>query len=55
MCPESKLRKLVEERGTHVGVVAQLLNLDMTEVEKALRRHSAAKKKAADNAPTHRQ
>src|SRR5271166_2099612 len=37
VCPEAKLRKLVKNM-IYVGVVAQLLNLDMTEVEKALRK-----------------
>ena len=35
VCPEAKLRKLVKNM-VYVGVVAQLLNLDMAEVEKAL-------------------
>jgi len=47
VCPESKLRKLVKNM-IYVGVVAQLLNLDMTEVEKALRKQFAKKVKAAD-------
>ena len=47
VCPESKLRKLVRNM-VYVGVVAQLLNLDMAEVEKALRKQFATKKKAAD-------
>jgi 2-oxoglutarate ferredoxin oxidoreductase subunit alpha len=47
VCPESKLRKLVKNM-VYVGVVAKLLNLDMTEVEKALRKQFATKKKAAD-------
>jgi 2-oxoglutarate ferredoxin oxidoreductase subunit alpha len=46
-CPEAKLRKLVKNM-IYVGVVAQLLNLDMTEVEKALRKQFAKKVKAAD-------
>jgi 2-oxoglutarate ferredoxin oxidoreductase subunit alpha len=46
-CPESKLRKLVKNM-VYVGVVARLLNLDMTEVEKALRKQFAKKVKAAD-------
>ena len=37
VCPESKLRKLVRNM-VYVGVVARLLNLDMAEVEKALRK-----------------
>ncbi len=47
VCAESKLRKLVRNM-VYVGVVAQLLNLDMQEVEKALRRQFAKKVKAAD-------
>jgi 2-oxoglutarate/2-oxoacid ferredoxin oxidoreductase subunit alpha len=47
VCPESKLRKLVKNM-VYVGVVAQLLNLDMVEVEKALRKQFAKKVKAAD-------
>jgi len=47
VCPESKLRKLVKNM-VYVGVVAKLLSLDMAEVEKALRKQFATKKKAAD-------
>src|ERR1700757_201433 len=47
VCPESKLRKLVRNM-VYVGVVAKLLNLDMTEVEKALRKQFAKKVKAAE-------
>jgi len=47
VCPEAKLRKLVKNM-IYVGVVAQLLKLDMAEVEKALRKQFATKKKAAD-------
>jgi 2-oxoglutarate ferredoxin oxidoreductase subunit alpha len=47
VCPESKLRKLVRNM-VYVGVVARLLNLDMTEVEKALRKQFAKKVKAAE-------
>ena len=47
VCPESKLRKLVKNM-IYVGVVAQLLNLDMAEVEKALRKQFAKKVKAAE-------
>ncbi|HTV65834.1 MAG TPA: 2-oxoacid:acceptor oxidoreductase subunit alpha [Bryocella sp.] len=47
VCLESKLRKLVKNM-VYVGVVAKLLNLDMTEVEKALRKQFARKVKAAD-------
>ncbi len=47
VCPESKLRKLVRNM-VYVGVVARLLNLDMKEVEKALRKQFAKKVKAAE-------
>jgi 2-oxoglutarate/2-oxoacid ferredoxin oxidoreductase subunit alpha len=47
VCPESKLRKLVRNM-VYVGVVAKLLNLDMTEVENALRKQFAKKVKAAE-------
>jgi 2-oxoglutarate ferredoxin oxidoreductase subunit alpha len=47
VCPEAKLRKLVKNM-IYVGVVAQLLNLDMTEVERALRKQFKKKQKAAD-------
>jgi len=47
VCPESKLRKLVKNM-VYVGVVAKLLNLDMAEVEKALRKQFAKKLKAAE-------
>ncbi len=47
VCPESKLRKLVKNM-VYVGVVARLLNLDMAEVEKALRKQFAKKVKAAE-------
>jgi len=47
VCPESKLRKLVKNM-VYVGVVARLLNLDMAEVEKALRKQFARKVKAAE-------
>src|ERR1700685_4663088 len=47
VCPESKLRKLVRNM-VYVGVVAKLLNLDMVEVEKALRKQFAKKVKAAE-------
>src|SRR5437868_15217322 len=47
VCPEAKLRKLVKNM-IYVGVVAQLLNLDMKEVEKALRKQFKKKQKAAD-------
>ena len=47
VCPEAKLRKLVKNM-IYVGILAQLLSLDMAEVEKALRKQFATKKKAAD-------
>ncbi len=47
VCPEAKLRKLVRNM-IYVGVVAQLLAIDLTEVEKAVRRQFAKKQKAAD-------
>jgi len=46
-CPEAKLRKLVKNM-IYVGVVAQLLQIDMTAVEAALRKQFAKKTKAAD-------
>jgi 2-oxoglutarate ferredoxin oxidoreductase subunit alpha len=47
VCPEAKLRKLVRNM-IYVGVVAQLLAMDLTAVEKAVRRQFAKKQKAAD-------
>jgi len=47
VCPEAKLRKLVRNM-IYVGVVAKLLELDMIEVEKALRKQFAKKVKAAN-------
>jgi 2-oxoglutarate ferredoxin oxidoreductase subunit alpha len=47
VCPDAKLRKLVKNM-IYVGVVAQLLSLDMAEVEKALRKQFKKKQKAAD-------
>jgi 2-oxoglutarate ferredoxin oxidoreductase subunit alpha len=47
VCPEAKLRKLVKNM-IYVGVVAQLLGIDMSEVEKALRKQFAKKVKAAE-------
>ena len=43
VCPESKLRKLVRNM-VYVGVVAQLIGLEMAEVEKALRASSSRKR-----------
>src|SRR5256885_11055829 len=47
VCPEAKLRKLVKTM-TYVGVVAKLLEIDMAEVEKAIRKQFAKKVKAAN-------
>jgi 2-oxoglutarate/2-oxoacid ferredoxin oxidoreductase subunit alpha len=47
VCPEAKLRKLVRNM-VYVGAVAQLLAMDLTVVEKAVRRQFAKKQKAAD-------
>ena len=47
VCPEAKLRKLVKNM-IYVGVVAKLLDLDTTEIEKALRKQFAKKVKAAN-------
>src|SRR5277367_4186712 len=46
-CPEAKLRKLVKNM-IYVGVVAKLLNMDLSGVETALRQQFAKKQKAAD-------
>lgn len=47
VCPEAKLRKLVKNM-IYVGVLAKLLEIDMAEVEKALRKQFAKKVKAAN-------
>src|SRR6266576_3194642 len=47
VCPEAKLRKLVKNM-IYVGVVAQVLGIDMAEVEKAIRKQFARKAKAAE-------
>ncbi len=47
VCPEAKLRKLVKNM-IYVGVAAQLLNLNMSDVEASLRKQFAKKVKAAD-------
>jgi 2-oxoglutarate ferredoxin oxidoreductase subunit alpha len=47
VCPEAKLRKLVKNM-IYVGVVAQLLEIDPAEVEKAIRKQFAKKVKAAN-------
>ena len=47
VCPEAKLRKLVKNM-IYVGVVAKLLDIEMPEVEKAIRKQFAKKLKAAN-------
>jgi len=47
VCPEAKLRKLVKDM-VYVGVVAQLLEIEMAEVEIAIRKQFATKVKAAN-------
>jgi 2-oxoglutarate ferredoxin oxidoreductase subunit alpha len=47
VCPEAKLRKLVKNM-IYVGVIAQLLSIDMAEIEKAIRKQFAKKVKAAN-------
>jgi 2-oxoglutarate/2-oxoacid ferredoxin oxidoreductase subunit alpha len=47
VCPEAKLRKLVKNM-IYVGVLAQLIEIDMAEVEKAIRKQFAKKVKAAN-------
>src|ERR1700747_937258 len=47
VCPEAKLRKLVKNM-VYVGVVANLLTIEMVEVEKAIRKQFAKKAKAAN-------
>jgi 2-oxoglutarate/2-oxoacid ferredoxin oxidoreductase subunit alpha len=47
VCPEAKLRKLVKNM-VYVGVVAQLLDIELATVETAVRRQFAKKQKAAD-------
>src|SRR2546421_8360961 len=47
VCPEAKLRKLVKNM-VYVGVVAKLLEIEMGEVEKAIRKQFATKAKAAN-------
>jgi len=46
VCPEAKLRKLIKNM-IYVGVAAQLLEVDFSEVEKAIRKQFATKAKAA--------
>src|SRR6478672_2855162 len=47
VCPEAKLRKLVRNM-IYVGVAANLLGIDMGQVEKAIRKQFATKAKAAN-------
>jgi len=47
VCPEAKLRKLVKNM-VYVGVIAQILEIEMGEVEKAIRKQFAKKVKAAN-------
>src|SRR5690348_8719966 len=47
VCPEAKLRKLVKYM-IYVGVVAKLLEIDIAEVENAIRKQFAKKAKAAN-------
>jgi 2-oxoglutarate ferredoxin oxidoreductase subunit alpha len=47
VCPEAKLRKLIKNM-IYVGVAAWLLNLDMGECEKAVRKQFGRKLKAAE-------
>jgi 2-oxoglutarate ferredoxin oxidoreductase subunit alpha len=47
VCPEAKLRKLVKNM-IYVGVVAQLIEMDLEIVEASVRRQFAKKQKAAD-------
>jgi 2-oxoglutarate ferredoxin oxidoreductase subunit alpha len=47
VCPEAKLRKLVRNM-IYVGVAANLLGIDMAQVEKAIRKQFATKVKAAN-------
>src|SRR5258705_4376271 len=47
VCPEAKLRKLVKNM-IYVGVLAQLIEIDMAEIEKAIRKQFAKKVKAAN-------
>jgi 2-oxoglutarate ferredoxin oxidoreductase subunit alpha len=47
VCPEAKLRKLVKNM-VYVGVAAHLLDIDLAQVEMAVRKQFAKKQKAAD-------
>ena len=47
VCPEAKLRKLLKNM-IYVGVVAKLLEIDVGEVENAIRKQLQRKQKATD-------
>jgi 2-oxoglutarate ferredoxin oxidoreductase subunit alpha len=47
ICPEAKLRKLVKNM-VYVGAVAQLLHIDLSEVEKSVRKQFSGKQKVFD-------
>jgi 2-oxoglutarate ferredoxin oxidoreductase subunit alpha len=47
VCPEAKLRKLVKNM-VYVGVIAQILNLDLGVIEKSVQRQFAKKQKVFD-------
>jgi 2-oxoglutarate/2-oxoacid ferredoxin oxidoreductase subunit alpha len=47
VCPEAKLRKLVKNM-VYVGVVAQILNIDLAVIEKSVQRQFAKKQKVFD-------
>ena len=47
VCPEAKLRKLVRNM-VYVGVVAKILDIDVTVLERSVRSQFARKQKAAD-------
>src|SRR6202789_1250570 len=47
VCPEAKLRKLVKNMA-YVGVVAQLLSLDLTVIEQSVKKQFAKKQKVFD-------
>ena len=47
MCTEAKLRKLVKNM-VYVGVVAQLLSIDLAVVENSVRKQFAKKQKVFD-------
>ena len=47
ICPDARLRRLVRNM-IYVGVLARILNIDMAEIEKALRKQLGKKVKAAE-------